>query len=138
MDEKIGIVVSEYNADITELMREIAEEHIKFLGAKTAEVIKVPGAFEIPLAAKKLAEKKEIDGIVTLGAVIEGDTSHDEVIAATVAKKISDITVSSGKPISLGISGPGMTRADGVKRIEGYSKRAVEATVKMIRMMKRP
>jgi len=135
MNEKLGIVVSEYNPDITYLMEEVAKEHAEFLGAKVIKSIRVPGAFDMPLAVKKLAENKEIEGIVTLGAIIEGDTAHDEIIANSVSRKIADISVNSGKPVSLGVSGPKMTRAEGVKRIESYAKRAVEAAIKMVRRL---
>jgi len=135
-NEKLGMVVSDFNADITHMMSKIAEEHATFLGAKVTKLIRVPGAFDMPLAVSKLTEKKDIDGVVCLGTVIEGDTKHDEIVANNAARKIADLSVSSGKPISLGISGPGMTHADGVKRIEGYAKRSVETAVKMIRRLK--
>lgn len=135
-NEKLGFVVSDYNADITHLMSKIAEEHAEFLGAKVAKLIRVPGAFDMPLAARKLVERKDINGVVCLGAVIEGDTAHDEIVAQNTARKIADISVQSGKPVSLGVSGPKMTRADGVKRIESYAKRSVESALKMIRRLK--
>lgn len=135
-NEKIGFVVSEFNADMTHLMSKIAQEHAEFLGAKVGKIIMVPGTFDIPIAVKKLADSNEIDGIVTLGAVIEGDTDHDAIVAQNAARKIADISVETGKPVSLGISGPKMTRADGVARIESYSKRAVETCVKLIRRLK--
>lgn len=134
--EKIGLVVSEYNADITLLMRDIASEHAVFLGAEISRAIMVPGAFDSPIAAKKLADDKDIDAIVVLGAVIEGDTDHDTIVAQNAARKLMDISVASGKPVGLGISGPKMSRADGIKRLEGYAKRAVETAIKMTRRLK--
>ena len=136
VNEKLGFVVSDYNADITHLMSKIAEEHAEFLGAKVAKLIRVPGAFDMPLAVSKLVQAREIEGVVCLGTVIEGDTAHDEIVANNAARKIADLSVESGKPVALGVSGPGMTRADGVKRIETYSKRAVETALKMIRRLK--
>jgi len=133
-NEKLGIVVSDYNADITHLMRDLAIEHAGFLGAKVSKVIMVPGAFDIPLAVSKLI--KNVDGVVCLGAVIEGDTKHDEIVANNAARKVTDLSVESGKPVALGISGPGMSRADGIKRLEGYAKRSVESCLKMIRNLK--
>ena len=133
-NESLGIVVSEYNADITFLMKDIAEQHAKFLGVKVAKVLTVPGAFDMPLAAKKLLQDKSIQGVVTLGAVIEGDTAHDEIVANNAARKLADLSVEFSKPVGLGISGPKMTRADGVKRIEAYAKRSVESVLKMIRL----
>lgn len=135
-NEKLGFVVSDYNADITHLMSKIGQEHAEFLGAKVTKLIRVPGAFDMPLAVRKLVDRKEIDGVVCLGAVVEGDTEHDQIVAQNAARKIADLSVSSGKPVSLGVSGPGMTRADGVKRIESYAKRSVESALKMIRRLK--
>ncbi len=135
-NERLGFVVSDYNADITHLMSKIGQEHAEFLGAKVSKLIRVPGAFDMPLAVKSLVKRKDVDGVVCLGAVIEGDTAHDEIVANNAARKIADISVNSGKPVSLGVSGPGMTRADGVKRIESYAKRSVESAVKMIRRLK--
>jgi len=100
------------------------------------KIINVPGVFDVPMAVKKLVDSQEIDGVVTLGSVVEEDTAHDEVIAQNAARKIMDISVATGKPVSLGISGPRMTRADGLKRIESYAKSATEAVVKMIQRMK--
>ncbi len=135
-NEKLGMVVSDYNADITHLMGKIANEHAEFLGAKVTKTIRVPGAFDMPLAVSNLVKRKDINGVVTIGAVVEGDTKHDEIVAQNAARKIADLSVQSGKPVSLGISGPGMTRADGIKRIESYAKRSVESALKMIRRLK--
>ena len=135
-NEKLGFVVSDYNADITHLMSKIGQEHAEFMGAKVSTLIRVPGAFDMPLATAKLVKRKDIDGVVCLGAVIEGDTNHDQIVAHNAARKITDLSVASGKPVSLGVSGPGMTRADGIKRIESYAKRSVESALKMIRRLK--
>ena len=107
---RIGAVVSEFNYDITMMMFERAKEHAKFLGADITETIKVPGVFDMGLAIKKLLERKDIDGVVTIGAVIEGETEHDELVIQHAARKIADLTLEYNKPVGLGISGPGMTR----------------------------
>jgi 6,7-dimethyl-8-ribityllumazine synthase len=132
---RLGIVASEFNYDITYAMVELAQEQAAFLGAEVSHVVKVPGAFDIPLAVKRLLEKKEVDGIVTLGAVIEGETGHDEIVIQHASRKIADLSLEYGKPVSLGISGPGLTRLQAHERVD-YAKRAVEAVVKMVRRMK--
>ncbi len=126
----IGAVVSEFHYDITMMMLERAKEHAKFLGSEITEVIKVPGVFDMGLAIKKLLEKEVIDGVVALGAVIEGETEHDEVVMQQAARKIADLSIEYNKPVGLGISGPGMTRLQAQERIE-RAKQAVEAVVKM-------
>jgi len=132
---KIGIVASEFNYDITYAMVELAKEHAQFLGAEVERTVKVPGAFDMPLAVKKLLENKEIDGVVTLGAVIEGDTGHDEIVIQHASRKIADLSLEYGKPVSLGISGPGMSRLEAHARVK-YAKRAVESVVKMIKRLR--
>jgi 6,7-dimethyl-8-ribityllumazine synthase len=127
----LGIVVSEFNYDISSKMLERAQEHAAFLGAKVAEVVTAPGSFDMPILIKKLLVKKNVDAIVTLGAVIEGETEHDEVISGQLARKIMDLSVEYGKPVSLGVSGPGQTRAQATARIDSYAKRAVESAVKL-------
>ena len=127
---RIGAVVSEFNYDITMMMLERAKEHAKFLGAEITEIVRVPGVFDMGLAIKKLLQKKSIDGVVTLGAVIEGETEHDDVVISHAARKITDLAIEYDKPVGLGITGPGMTRLQAEARIE-RAKAAVESVVKM-------
>ena len=132
---KIGAVVSEFNYDITMMMLERAKEHAQFLGAEINQIVKVPGVFDMGLAVKKLLERKDVDGVVTIGAVIEGETEHDDIIIQHAARKIADLALEYNKPVGLGISGPGMTRLQAEARIE-RAKAAVEAVVKLHRRLK--
>ena len=77
---RIGIVGSEFNYDIVMEMISLAREHAEILGAKVTNVIKVPGVYDMPLAVKRLLKSDNIDAVVTLGAVIEGETEHDDVV----------------------------------------------------------
>lgn len=128
---KLGAVVSEFNYDITHMMLELAEKHAKFLDSEITEVIRVPGVFDMPLAVKKLLEDSDVDAVITLGAVIEGSTSHDEIVVQHASRKIADLALEYDKPVALGISGPKMTRLEAHQRVD-YAKRAVEAAVKMV------
>ncbi len=127
---KIGIVVSEFNFDITQMMLEQARTHARFLGLEITKEVFVPGVFDMPLAIKELVKRKDVDGVVTLGAVIEGETEHDQIVIQQASRKITDLAVEFDKPVSLGISGPGMTRLQAQDRIE-KAKSAVEAVFKM-------
>jgi len=131
---RIGAAVSEFNYDITMMMLERAKEHANFLGAEISQVVKVPGVFDMGLAIKKLLERKDIDCVVALGAVIEGETEHDELVISHAARKIADLSIQYDKPVGLGISGPGMTRLQAEDRIE-RAKSAVEAVVKLHRRL---
>ncbi len=113
------------------MMLELAKEHAKFLDSEVTEVIAVPGVFDMPLAVRKLLKQDDIDAVITLGAVIEGSTGHDEIVVQHASRKIADLALDYDKPVALGISGPGMTRLEAHQRVE-YAKRAVEAAVKMV------
>lgn len=131
----IGAVVSEFNYDITMMMLERAKEHAQFLGAEINHIVKVPGVFDMGLPIKKMLERKDIDGVVALGAVIEGETEHDDIVIQHASRKIADLAIEYGKPVGLGISGPGMTRLQAEARIE-RAKAAVEAVVKLHRRLR--
>ena len=131
---KIGAVVAEFNFDITSMMLELAKEHAKFLDAEITEISAVPGVYDMPIAIKKLLDDGNVDAVITLGAVIEGDTEHDEIVVQHAARKITDLSLEYNKPVTLGISGPGMTRLEAHQRVE-YGKRAVEAAVKLVKRL---
>jgi 6,7-dimethyl-8-ribityllumazine synthase len=132
---KVAIVVSEFNYDVTLLMLERAKEEVSFLGASLGPVVKTPGVFDMPLASKVLLGRDDVDGLVALGAVIEGETQHDEVVMNQAARKLTDLSVEFGKPVGLGISGPGETRLQAQDRIENAGN-AVRAVVKMVRRLR--
>ena len=132
---RIGIVCSEFNFDITQMMLERAKEHARFMDVDVAKVVMVPGVFDIPLAVKTLVKDKSIDGVVTIGAVIEGETEHDQVVIGQAARKITDLAVEYEKPIGLGITGPGMSRLQAQDRID-RAKDAVESVVKQWKSLK--
>ena len=130
----LGFVVSEYNFDITSMMLERAKAQAEFLEANVAKIVMVPGVFDMPLAVKKLVQSKDIDGVVTLGCVIEGETDHDQIVIQNAARKMADLSVEFGKPVALGVSGPGMTRLQAADRVEN-AKQAVESCIKMLRRL---
>ncbi|MGP8321540.1 MAG: 6,7-dimethyl-8-ribityllumazine synthase [Methanosarcinaceae archaeon] len=130
----LGFVVAEFNRDLTYQMELLGLEHAKFLGAEVKETILVPGVYDMPLAIKKLCEHDDIDAVVTIGAVIEGSTKHDEIVVQQASRKIMDLSLEYGKPVTLGIAGPGMTRMEAHQRVD-YAKRAVEAAVKLVQRL---
>lgn len=133
---RIGLVVAEFNYDVTSLMLSKALAHAKFLGAEIKVIFKVPGTFEIPLAVKQLLSRDDVDCVATLGCIIKGETKHDEVIANQVARLISDLSLEYNKPVSLGVIGPGATHDQAMERVEEYSTRAVESAIKMTRRLR--
>lgn len=126
---RIAYAVAEYNADITNVMLERAQAHAELLGAHNGPVRRVPGVYDLPLVVKHLLGKDDVDGVVAIGAVIDGQTDHAELVSSQAARKLMDLAVDSNKPVGLGISGPGQTRAQAQSRIDRV-KTAVEAVVK--------
>jgi 6,7-dimethyl-8-ribityllumazine synthase len=132
---KIALVVSDFNFDVTSLMLERARQHAEFLGVEVSHMVHVPGVFDMTLAVKKLIKRKDVDGVVVIGAVIKGDTKHDELIAGATAKAAVDLAIQFDKPVGLGITGPGMDRMQAVDRIDN-AKNAVESVVRMVKALK--
>ncbi|KAF0121897.1 MAG: 6 7-dimethyl-8-ribityllumazine synthase [bacterium] len=102
---KFGIVVSRFNDFISEKLLAGALDALIRSGAdeNNIEIVKVPGSFEIPLAAKKLAKSQKYNAVICLGAVIRGATPHFEYISAEVTKGIANVSLACEIPISLGV-----------------------------------
>jgi 6,7-dimethyl-8-ribityllumazine synthase len=132
---KIALVVSDFNFDVTSLMAERARRHAEFLGAEVTHLVHVPGVFDMTLAVKNLLKREDVDGVAMIGAVIKGDTKHDELIAGAAAKAAVDLAIQFDKPVALGITGPGMDRMQALDRIDN-AKNAVESLVRMARTLK--
>lgn len=133
----IAIVTAEFNEEITSRMLEIALEKAKSLKITVKYSCKVPGSYDMPIIVDSLLSKNDIDGVVTLGAIIKGQTKHDEVIALTTAKSLTELSLRHKKPVSLGISGPGMQERHAYARIRPVAERAVEAVVKIAKEMEK-
>ena len=102
---KFGLVVSRFNEFITKKLLEGAQDALLRHGVNQGdiEIAWVPGSFEIPLVALKLAQTKKYDAIICLGAVVRGGTPHFEYIAGEVTKGIAKVGLDTGLPISYGI-----------------------------------
>ena len=102
---KLGVVVSRFNDFITARLIEGAMDVISRSGGDAAStvLVKVPGAFELPLAAKKLASSGGCDAIICLGAVIRGATPHFEYVATHMSRGLGDVMRESGVPVSFGV-----------------------------------
>lgn len=104
-NKKIGIVVAEWNEEITEPLYESAHATLRSFGIKNKNIIKrtVPGSFELPLAAQWFAQDKRIDAVIAIGCVIQGETPHFEYICQAVAQGLMDVNLKYGKPVAFGV-----------------------------------
>lgn len=127
----IAIVVSEFNEKVTSRMLSVAQEKAASLNLTIKHTCKVPGTYDMPVIVDALLRRSDIDGVVTLGAVIKGQTKHDEVIAHSTAYGLRELSIKHQKPVSLGISGPGMQERHAYARIRPVAERAVEAVLQV-------
>ncbi len=104
-DLRFGIVVSQFNEFVTSRLEAAALETLKTHGASedNLQIVRVPGAFEIPLVAKQLAQSKRYDAVICLGAVIRGETPHFDFISAEMSRGIAQASWDTGIPIIFGV-----------------------------------
>lgn len=131
----IGIVVADFNKEITDAMLKTAEDRAKEKAVFIAYTIHVPGVFDMPLAVKRLLQKKEIEGVVTIGAVISGGTAHDSHVAENAARQISNLSLEFDKPVTLSVIGHNVSRQQAYERIESYAKHGIDAVIELIKVL---
>jgi len=134
---RIAVVVSDFNSNITEVMEDKAIETIKTLDAEPVKIIHVAGAFDMPLAVKKLLMDKSVDAVVALGAVVKGETAHDEVIVKNTARALGDLSLEFRKPIGFGIIGHDADYDLAEERAEEYAERAVKAAISLAMVLQK-
>ncbi len=127
---KVGIAVARFNSYVTHQMLELCAAQLAELGVAedAITIVHTPGSVELPLAAKKLAEREDIDSVITIGAVIEGETAHFEHVASIAADGCARVAESTGKPVIFGVLTTYSTD-QAVARIPhaaGYADAAVE------------
>ena len=137
MTLNIAIVIAEFNEKVTSRMYDVAIKKAKEVKLNVKYTSRVPGIFDMPIVIDKLLQKKDVDGIITLGAVIKGQTKHDEVIANSTARNIAKLSIKYQKPVTFGISGPGMSERQAYARIRPVSENAVNAVLRIHDELKR-
>lgn len=138
---KFALVVSRFNSFITERLLEGALDCLRRKGVAEGDltVVRVPGAWEIPLISKRLAEAKAHDAVICLAAVIRGATPHFDYVAAEVSKGVAQVTLETGVPILYGILTTdtleqAIERAGSKAGNKGYD--AAEAAIEMVNLLK--
>jgi 6,7-dimethyl-8-ribityllumazine synthase len=128
----LGLVVASFNRPITERMEERARETAAEREATVVETVTVPGSYDTPLAADRLARRDDIDAVAVLGAIITGETDHDQIIGHAVAEGLTEVNLDRDTPVTLGVTGPGMTTEEARDRI-GRGADAVESAIDLVR-----
>ena len=138
---KIAVVVSRFNKSVTAKLLEGSKAGLAEHGVRDADVTvaKVPGSFEIPLVAQKMAESGQYNAVVCLGAVIKGETDHYEYVAGGAAKGIASVSLSTGVPVIFGVltthtAEQAFDRADGEQGNKGHE--AAVAAIEMANLIR--
>ena len=100
---RFGVVVARFNYEVTNRLLTGAKTALRHLGAKDVEVAWVPGAFEIPLALKRLARRRRYDALLALGSVIRGETPHFDYVSGGVTRGVMEVMLDQEIPIAFGI-----------------------------------
>lgn len=129
---RIAIIAADFNKDIVLPMIEQAKKTAAQLGCDVTVTISVPGSFEIPLVLDSALQRKDVDCAVALGYIERGQTLHGEVMGHVVYRSIIDLQLMYGKPVGLGIIGPGATLEQAQTRNVSYGEAAVAAAVRSL------
>jgi 6,7-dimethyl-8-ribityllumazine synthase len=135
--KRFAIVVSEWNTDVTHALYNGAYETLLKYGAAEKNIVsvQVPGSFELSLGAQKMAEKTEIDAVICLGCVIQGETRHFDFICQAVADGITNVGLKYNKPVIFGVLTPN-TQEQAMDRAGGkHGNKGDEAAITAIKML---
>ncbi|MFW5903428.1 MAG: 6,7-dimethyl-8-ribityllumazine synthase [Halolamina sp.] len=127
----LGLVVAQFNASVTERMAAAATDAANDRGVEVVDTVEVPGVYDSPLAADRLARQESIDAVAVVGAVVTGDTEHDRVISDATAESLQSVGLDRDTPVTFGVTGPGQSGAEARERVEKGAA-AVDAAVDLV------
>lgn len=141
LNAAIAIIAAQYNATYTDPLVKSAQEELTAAGVRRVEVVRVPGSFEIPVVAARLAQANDpvFEAIICFGAIFQGQTSHAQTIADSVSHSLADLQIRSGRPIIHGVL---LFQDEEQARVRCFGKdhnRGIEAArtaVEMVRVMR--
>jgi len=130
---RLGLVVAAFDKagggePLPVRMADRAREAARERGVEVVAERTVPGSYDTPLAADRLARREDVDAVAVVGAIITGDTDHDQVIADATAQGLTRVSLDRDTPVTFGVTGPGMSRAEAEKRVD-YGAQAVRSAI---------
>lgn len=128
---RIGIAVAQFHPALTRAMRDHARRRAHAMGAEVVVEAEAAGSYDLPLLVRDLLRRPEVDAAAALGAIVTGETCHDEAIAHALFQALLQVALEADKPVGLGVTGPGQTYAQARARIDRAGA-AVEAIVKQL------
>jgi len=136
---RLGLVVAQFDKEgsVIDGMTEAAHEAAESRDAEVVATVEVPGSYDTPLAADRLARREDVDAVAVVGAIVSGDTGHDEVIADAAAQGLTDVSLDRDTPVTFGVIGPDMSTAEARDRLD-YGGLAVESAVDLAEDLPEP
>jgi 6,7-dimethyl-8-ribityllumazine synthase len=135
-----ALLVSRFNQDITARLRAGAEQALAEAGAAQVEVFDVPGAFELPLAAKAAAATRRFDAVIGLGCLVRGETPHFDYISSAAAQGLMDASLQTGVPVAFGVltvDTPAQAEARALPDRTNKGYEAAAAAIEMVHLLRR-
>ena len=129
---RLGIVCGSFHREKIEIMLDFAKDEAILKNWEIAEILWVPGSMETPLALDRMLSADSIDGAAVLGIIEKGETDHGLVMGNSVTKAIIELQIKHGKPIGLGIIGPGAKPEHIDPRLEPHARAAIGAVAAMV------
>jgi 6,7-dimethyl-8-ribityllumazine synthase len=126
----LAILAAEFNRPVIDAMVSAAADEAAKVGARVAREVRVPGCYETVLVADRLLARRDVDLLVVLGFIERGETLHGEVMGHVVHRALVDLEIEHGKPIGLGLIGPGATEEQAQARKDSYARAAVRAAMR--------
>lgn len=127
----LALVAAEFNRPLVDTMIAAALDEAKRQGARISlPPARVPGCYETPLVVSKVLARKDVDGVVVLGYIERGQTQHGEVMGHVVHAALVRLAIERGKPVGIGIIGPGATQDQADERKDAYARAAVRAALR--------
>ncbi len=136
-DQRFAILVSEWNTEVTEALCEGAYQTLLKHGAKAENIVRgnVPGSYELSLGSLWLAERDDIDAVIAIGCVIQGETKHNDYINNAVAQGLTNVSLKTGKPVIFGVLTPN-DQQQALDRAGGkHGNKGDEAAMAAIKML---
>lgn len=133
MSHRITLILGQFHKGEAEAMREEARKAAEENALTIVDEVWIPGSMEAPLAAKRLLQRNNVDGLVVLGIIERGETDHGVVMGGAVTKALIDLQLGFMKPIGMGILGPGIFPSQIVSRVRPYARAAMLAVSRMLR-----
>jgi 6,7-dimethyl-8-ribityllumazine synthase len=130
---RVAIVAGDFNQRVVGAMIDAAVDEVRAQGASlSGDVLRVHGSYETPLVASRLLARRDVDAVVVLGYIERGDTQHGEVMGHVVQAALVRLSIEHGKPVGLGVIGPGATLEQAEERKGPYARAAVHAALRAL------